>query len=41
VVDAVTKVWPSDRVGVRIGPSNAFNEMHDSDLEALFSYVAT
>lgn len=40
VVDAVTKVWPSDRVGVRIGPSNAFNEMHDSDPEALFSHVA-
>lgn len=40
VVDAVTKVFPSDRVGVRIGPSNTFNEMHDSDPEALFSYVA-
>jgi N-ethylmaleimide reductase len=40
VVDAVTKVWPSDRVGVRIGPSNSFNEMHDSNPEALFSYVA-
>jgi N-ethylmaleimide reductase len=40
VVDAVTKVWPSDRIGVRIGPSNSFNEMHDSDPEALFSYVA-
>jgi N-ethylmaleimide reductase len=40
VVDAVTKVWPSDRVGVRIGPSNSFNAMHDSDPEALFSYVA-
>jgi N-ethylmaleimide reductase len=40
VVDAVTKVWPSNRIGVRIGPSNAFNEMHDSDPVALFSYVA-
>ena len=40
VVDAVTKVWPSDRVGVRIGPSNSFNEMHDNDPEALFSFVA-
>jgi N-ethylmaleimide reductase len=40
VVDSVTKVWSSDRVGVRIGPSNSFNEMHDSDPEALFSYVA-
>jgi N-ethylmaleimide reductase len=40
VIEAVTKVWPSDRVGVRIGPSNTFNAMHDSDPEALFSYVA-
>jgi N-ethylmaleimide reductase len=40
VVDAVTAVWPSDRVGVRIGPSNTFNEMHDSDPQALFGYVA-
>jgi N-ethylmaleimide reductase len=40
VVDGVMKVWPSDRIGVRIGPSNAFNEMHDSDPETLFSYVA-
>jgi len=37
VVDALTGVWGPDRVGVRIGPSNAFNEMHDSDPEALFS----
>jgi len=40
VIDAVTKAWPSNRVGVRVGPSNTFNEMHDSDPEALFSYVA-
>ena len=40
VVDAVTTVWPSDRVGVRVGPSNSFNEMHDGDPKALFAYVA-
>jgi N-ethylmaleimide reductase len=40
VVDAVTGVWGPDRVGVRIGPSNTFNEMHDSDPKGLFSYVA-
>ena len=40
VVDAVTAVWPPNRVGVRIGPSNTFNEMHDSDPEALFNHVA-
>ena len=40
VVGAVTGIWGPDRVGVRIGPSNTFNEMHDSDPRALFSYVA-
>ena len=40
VLGAVSKVWSADRIGVRIGPSNSFNEMHDSDPEALFSYVA-
>jgi N-ethylmaleimide reductase len=40
VLDAVTSVWPADRVGVRIGPSNTFNEMHDSDPGALFNHVA-
>jgi N-ethylmaleimide reductase len=40
VVDAVAGVWGPDRVGVRIGPSNTFNEMHDSDPRALFSHVA-
>lgn len=40
VVDAVTTIWPADRVGVRIGPSNTFNEMHDSDPQTLFAHVA-
>jgi N-ethylmaleimide reductase len=40
VVDAVTEVWGADRVGVRVGPSNAFNAMKDSDPTALFSHVA-
>ena len=40
VVDAVAGVRGPDRVGVRIGPNNAFNEMHDSDPHALFSHVA-
>ena len=33
-------IWGADRVGVRLGPSNSFNEMHDSDPQALFSHVA-
>ena len=40
VVDGVAVVWGADRVGVRIGPSNSFNDMHDSDPAALFDYVA-
>ena len=39
VVDAVTSIWGANRVGVRVGPSNSFNEMHDSDPQALFYYV--
>ena len=40
VVEGVVAVWGADRVGVRIGPSNSFNDMHDSDPRALFTYVA-
>ena len=40
VVDAVTAIWGVDRVGVRVGPSNSFNQIHDSDPQALFSHVA-
>jgi N-ethylmaleimide reductase len=40
VTAAVTEVWGGDRVGVRISPSGTFNDMHDSNPEALFSYVA-
>jgi N-ethylmaleimide reductase len=40
VVEAVTSVWGSDRVGVRIGPSNKFGGMADSAPEVTFPYVA-
>ena len=40
VVDALTEVWGAGRIGVRIGPSNSFNDMHDSDPAALFGTVA-
>jgi N-ethylmaleimide reductase len=40
VVDAVRTVWGGDRLGVRLGPSNTFNEMNDSNPVALFSSVA-
>jgi len=40
VTEAVASVWGDGRVAVRISPSSAFNEMHDSDPTALFGYVA-
>src|SRR5271154_1310407 len=40
VVEAVTSVWGSDRVGVRIGPSNKFGGMGDSTPNVTFPYVA-
>jgi N-ethylmaleimide reductase len=39
VVDAVSSVWGSDRVGVRLSPYGTFNDMRDSDPVALFTYV--
>jgi N-ethylmaleimide reductase len=40
VVSALISVWGADRVAVRIGPSGTWNDMSDSDPDALFSYVA-
>jgi N-ethylmaleimide reductase len=39
VVDAVTDVWGSDRVGVRLSPGGSFNDMVDSHPERTFSYA--
>lgn len=39
VLEAVIGVWGSDRVGLRLSPTGTFNDMHDSDPKALFSYV--
>ncbi|NOQ15181.1 MAG: alkene reductase [Methyloprofundus sp.] len=39
VLQVVTAVWGSDRVGIRLSPINKFNSMSDSNPEALFSYV--
>jgi N-ethylmaleimide reductase len=40
VVDATAAAIGSDRVGVRLSPTNPFNSMHDSDPVALTQYVA-
>jgi N-ethylmaleimide reductase len=40
VVDAVAEIWDSSQIGVRISPDNSFNDMHDSNPQALFNHVA-
>jgi N-ethylmaleimide reductase len=40
VVDAVVSAWEPGRVGVRLSPWGGFNDMHDSDTQALFGHVA-
>ncbi|MDI1298026.1 alkene reductase [Methylotenera sp.] len=39
VTKAVVAVAGSDKVGIRISPVNPFNDMHDSNPQALFNYV--
>lgn len=40
VMDAVIGVWGAGKVGLRISPLVAFNDMSDSDPRALVAYVA-
>ncbi|OYP36419.1 alkene reductase [Rhodopirellula sp. MGV] len=40
VVDAVTSAWSADRVGVRLAPNGAFNDMGSSDYQEQFLYTA-
>lgn len=40
VTKAVVAVAGSDKVGIRLSPANPFNDMHDSNPQALFNYVA-
>jgi N-ethylmaleimide reductase len=39
VVEAVSNVWGSDRVGVRLSPLGTFNDMGDDNPEATFGYI--
>ena len=39
VVDAVTKVWPADRVGIRFAPVSPANDISDSHPMQTFSYI--
>jgi len=40
VVTAVTEVFPAHRVGVRLAPNGAFNDMGSPDYREQFTYVA-
>ena len=40
VTQAVVKVWGRSRVGVRLSPGSAYNDMHDSNPADTFSYAA-
>ena len=40
VVDAVAELWDPSQIGVRISPDNSFNDIHDSNPQALFNHVA-
>lgn len=40
VVDAVTSVWPSNRVGLRLSPNGIYNDMGSRDYREQFTHVA-
>lgn len=40
VIEAVSQVWGSDRVGLRISPLNSYNNMIDSDAIGLATWLA-
>lgn len=40
VTEAVVNAWNPQRVGVRLSPTNPFNDMRDSDPVATFTYAA-
>ncbi len=39
VIEEVLKVWSSNRVGIKLSPSNLFNSMFDSNPQETFSYL--
>ena len=38
-LEAILKVWPNDRVGIRLSPSGDYHAMRDSNSRATFGYV--
>ena len=41
VIEAVTSVWSSKQVGVRLSPNGVFNDMGSTDYREQFTYTAT
>lgn len=41
VIDAVSSIYPTNRIGFRVGPTSNFNDINDSNPEELFAYIAT
>lgn len=41
ILDAVSQVWPADRIGVRISPFSDVGDIADSDPMALYEHVVT
>ena len=39
VIEALTEVWPAERIGVRLSPVSHANDIDDSNPMALYSYV--
>lgn len=39
VLDAVSEVWPANRIGVRLSPLGQFNDVSDSDPAANYGYI--
>ncbi|MGB7486604.1 MAG: alkene reductase, partial [Phormidesmis sp.] len=40
IVEVIMTVWPENRIGVRISPNGAFNDMGAPDYRETFTYVA-
>lgn len=40
IVEAVTTVWPANRVGVRLSPNGVYNDMGSPDFRETFLYAA-
>ncbi len=41
VVEAVTSVWPANRVGIRLSPNGVYNDMGSPDFREQFTFVAS